>query len=633
MAPILDRINSPADLKALSRDELRELAHEIRQTIIRTVSCTGGHLAPNLGAVELTLALHRVFDSPRDKLIWDVGHQCYTHKLVTGRRQEFERIRQQGGPSGFPRRSESEHDVFGAGHGSTSISAALGFATARDLRGGKEHVVAVIGDGALTGGMAFEALNHAGSRSIDLIVVLNDNEMSISPSVGAVAAYLSRVRAGLVEPTVRRARSDMKRILHRMPGGETMLLAMDRLRDGMKQLVVPGMLFEQLGFTYLGPIDGHDLQGLLDMLEHAKRLRGPILLHVLTTKGKGYDPAECDPQGFHGTRPFDVEDGTCLPSEGPPTYSQVFGETLCRLAQRDPRIVAISAAMIVGTGLQPFQERFPERCFDVGMAEEHAVTFAAGLAACGFRPVVAIYSTFLQRSYDQILHDVALQRLPVVFALDRAGLVGDDGPTHHGVFDLSYLRTIPEMVIMAPRDERQLRDMLATAFTCSGPAALRYPRGQGRGLDLTGEPGVVPLGQAEILREGADISLLAVGTTVAAVEEAAQLLAERGLQAAVVDMRFVKPIDEDTVLACAARGPIVTVEENVLAGGFGAAIVELLQDRGVCCPGVRRLGLADRFVEHGDTAVLRTQAGLDAASIAAAAERLLTETTRPGPRR
>lgn len=633
MAPLLDRINSPADLKTLSREELKELAQEIRQTIIRTVSCTGGHLAPNLGAVELTLALHRVFDSPRDKLIWDVGHQCYTHKLVTGRRQEFARIRQQGGPSGFPRRCESEHDVFGAGHGSTSISAALGFATARDLRGGKEHVVAVIGDGALTGGMAFEALNHAGSRNIDLIVVLNDNEMSISPSVGAVATYLSRLRAGLVEPTVRRARSDMKRILRRMPGGDTMLLAMDRLRDGMKQLVVPGMLFEQLGFTYLGPIDGHDLPGLLDMLEHAKRLRGPILLHVLTTKGKGYDPAECDPQGFHGTRPFAVEDGTCPANEGPPTYSQVFGETLCSLAEKDPRIVAISAAMVVGTGLQTFQERFPERCFDVGMAEEHAVTFAAALAACGLRPVVAIYSTFLQRSYDQILHDVALQRLPVVFALDRAGLVGDDGPTHHGVFDLSYLRTIPEMVIMAPRDEDQLRHMLATALTCSGPVALRYPRGQGLGRDLTGEPGVIVLGRAEVLREGTDITILAVGAMVAAAEEAAELLAKRGIQATVVDARFVKPIDENTVLACAARGPIVTVEENVLAGGFGSAIVELLQDRGVRYPAVRRLGLADRFFEHGDTLVLRGEAGLDAVGIAATCEGMLTETARSGPMR
>lgn len=631
MTDLLDRINNPADLKSLTRDELRELAEEIRQTIISTVSCTGGHLAPNLGAVELTLALHRAFDSPRDKLVWDVGHQCYTHKLLTGRKAEFSRIRQQGGPSGFPRRSESEHDVFGAGHGSTSISAALGFATARDLRGGTEHVVAVIGDGALTGGMAFEALNHAGSRNIDLIVVLNDNEMSISPNVGAVAAYLSRVRAGLVEPTVRRARSDMKRILQHMPGGDTMLLAMDRLRDGMKQLVVPGMLFEQLGFTYLGPIDGHDISGLLDMLEQAKRLRGPILLHVLTTKGKGYDPAECDPQGFHGTRPFDIEDGSCPAADGPPTYSQVFGETLCRLAEKDPRIVAISAAMVVGTGLQPFQERFPERCFDVGMAEEHAVTFAAGLAACGLRPVVAIYSTFLQRSYDQIMHDVALQGLPVVFALDRAGFVGDDGPTHHGVFDLSYLRTIPDMVIMAPRDEQQLRDMLATALTCTGPVALRYPRGQGLGLDLAGEPRPLPVGQAEILREGADVSLLAVGTTVAAAMEASNLLAARGLGAAVADARFVKPLDEGMVLDCAARGPIVTIEENALAGGFGAAVVELLQDQGASCPRVCRLGLADHFVDHGDTRVLRAESGLDAASIAAAAARLVAETRASQP--
>jgi 1-deoxy-D-xylulose-5-phosphate synthase len=623
MTSLLNRVQSPADLKVMSREELVQLADEVRKTIIRTVSATGGHLAPNLGAVELTIALHRTFDSPRDKLVWDVGHQCYTHKLLTGRREEFSRIRQHDGPSGFPRRSESKHDVFGAGHGSTSISAALGFATARDLRAGHEHVVAVIGDGALTGGMAFEALNHAGSRKVDLLVVLNDNEMSIGRSVGALAAYLSRIRAELVEPTVRRARRDMERLLQHMPGGDTMLLAMDRLRDGMKQLVVPGMLFEQLGFTYLGPIDGHDIPGLLAMLEHAKRLRGPVMLHVLTTKGKGYDPAECDPQRFHGTRPFAVENGLCEVTEGPPTYSQVFGDTLCELAARDERVVAISAAMVAGTGLQKFQQRFPDRCFDVGMSEEHAVTFAAALAASGLRPVVAIYSTFLQRSYDQILHDVALQGLPVVFALDRAGLVGDDGPTHHGAFDLSYLRTAPGMTIMTPRDEAQLRDMLATALACEGPAALRYPRGQGTGADLSGRPRVLPVGEAEVLREGGDATILAVGTMVKEAVAAADLLAEQGVEAAVVDARFVKPLDEALILERAARGPLVTVEENALVGGFGAAVVELLQDRSLSSCRVARRGFPDRFIEHGDGAQLRAALRLDAAGIAAATARLV----------
>jgi 1-deoxy-D-xylulose-5-phosphate synthase len=513
--------------------------------------------------------------------------------------------------------------VFGAGHGSTSISAALGLASARDLKGGHEHVVAIIGDGALTGGMAFEALNHAGQKQTNLLVVLNDNEMSISPNVGALAGYLSKIRAGFVEPTVRRARKDMQRLLAHMPGGDTMLLAMDRLRDGMKQLVVPGMLFEQLGLTYLGPIDGHDLPQMLEMLEQAKRLPGPILVHVLTTKGKGYDPAECDPQRFHGTRPFDVEDGTCEVVEGPPTYSQVFGEALCDLAARDERIVAISAAMVVGTGLQKFAQRFPDRCFDVGMAEEHAVTFAAAMAAAGLRPVVAIYSTFLQRSYDQILHDVALQGLPVVFGLDRAGLVGDDGPTHHGVFDLSFLRTIPGMTIMVPRDECHLRQMLGAAFTYGGPVAVRYPRGQGVGCEVPAAGVVLPLGKGEVVREGSDVTFLAVGTMVAQALAAAELLAAEGIAAGVVDARFVKPLDEELILACADRGPVVTVEENALAGGFGAAVVELLEDKRRSQTRVHRAGIPDRFMSHGEVASLWREAGLDVDSLAQAARELL----------
>ncbi|MEN6546364.1 MAG: 1-deoxy-D-xylulose-5-phosphate synthase [Armatimonadia bacterium] len=620
MAKHLEKIGGPGDLKRLTREELVELAAEVREHIVQTVSCTGGHLAPNLGTVELTIALHRVYDSPRDKLIWDVGHQSYTHKLMTGRRQQFPKIRQAGGPSGFPLRSESEHDPWGAGHGSTSISAALGFATARDLRGTHEHVVAVIGDGALTGGMAFEALNQAGQQNVDMLVVLNDNEMSISPNVGAMAAYLSRMRAG-VEPTVRRARRDMQRLLQRMPGGDTMMMAMDRLREGMKYLVIPGMLFEQLGFTYLGPIDGHDIGQTIDMLEQAKKLKGPVLLHVLTTKGKGYDPAECDPQTFHGTRPFDIADGTSEPRNGPPGYSQVFGDAMCELAEKDRRVVAVSAAMIVGTGLGKFKQRFPDRCFDVGMAEEHAVTYAGALAAGGFRPVVAIYSTFLQRSYDQILHDVCLQKLPVVFALDRAGLVGDDGPTHHGVFDLSFLRNIPNLTIMAPSDERELRDMLQTALKLDGPSAIRYPRAQGIGADTAAEMQVLPVGRAKVAREGKDATILCAGTMLAEALKAADKLAEEGLQAAVVDARFVKPLDEQLILERAAQGPIVTVEENVLAGGFGAGVLELLQERGVCNCKIERIGLPDRFISHGNRDLLWRELGIDADGIAAAVRR------------
>jgi 1-deoxy-D-xylulose-5-phosphate synthase len=622
MPKLLDTIKQPADLRDLSREDLVVLAGEVRERIVQTVSCTGGHLAPNLGTVELTIALHRTFESPVDKIIWDVGHQCYTHKLLTGRQAEFPHIRQDGGPSGFPRRAESPHDPWGAGHGSTSISAALGFATARDLRGCNEHVIAVIGDGSLTGGMAFEALNQAGQQQVDMIVVLNDNEMSISPNVGAMAEYLTRARAG-VEPAVRRARRDMERLLKHMPGGDTMLLAMDRLREGMKYLVVPGMLFEQLGFTYLGPIDGHDIPVLLEMLDQAKRLRGPVLLHVLTTKGKGYDPAECDPEGFHGTRPFDIADGSTAPSEGPPTYSKVFGNTLCELAERDPDIVAISAAMVVGTGLQGFQQRFPTRCFDVGMAEEHAVTYAGALAAAGLKPVVAIYSTFMQRAYDQVLHDVCLQNLPVVFALDRAGLVGDDGPTHHGVFDLSFLRTIPNLTIMAPSDEAELRDMLKTAFAMNAPVAVRYPRGQGEGANLAREAQTLPVGQASVVREGADLTILSIGTMLAEARRAADTLASDGIEAAVVDCRFVKPLDETLILSRAQSGPVLTVEENVLTGGFGAAVVELLEDRGVCNCRLRRRGLPDRFISHGKREKLWAEAGIDAVGIVAAAKALL----------
>ncbi len=622
MSSLLETIKQPSDLRHLTREELKQLAEEIRQRILQTVACTGGHLAPNLGVVELTIALHRTFDSPHDKIIWDVGHQCYAHKLLTGRQHTFHRIRQDGGPSGFPSRSESEHDVWGAGHGSTSISAALGFATARDLRGGNEHVVAVIGDGALTGGMAFEALNQAGQQRVNMLVVLNDNEMSISRSVGAVAAYLSRLRAG-IEPSVQRARRDLERVLRYMPGGDTMMLAMERLHESMKQLVVPGMLFEELGFTYLGPIDGHDISQLLEMLEQAKRLSGPVLLHVLTVKGKGYVPAECDPQAFHGTPPFDLENGIEEITEGPPTFSKIFGDTLCELAAKDRRIVAISAAMLSGTGLARFKQLYPERCFDVGMAEEHAVTYAAALAAAGLRPVVAIYSTFMQRAYDQILHDVCLQGLPVVLALDRAGLVGDDGPTHHGVFDISYLRHIPGLTIMAPSDEQELRDMLYTAFCLSSPVAIRYPRGQGPGISFAPEMQELPLGRGRVLRTGEDATLITIGTMLSQALQAAEILAREGIQAGVVDARFVKPLDEELLLQRAALGPIVTIEENVLAGGFGSAVLELLHEHGLHSVRLHRLGIPDRFIRHGSREKLWAEIGLLPEQIAASIRELI----------
>lgn len=612
----LEKIQSPADLRALSRAELVELAAECRERIIATTSETGGHLAPNLGAVELTIALHRTLNCPQDVLIWDVGHQSYTHKLLTGRQAQFASIRQTGGLSGFPRRAESPYDAFGTGHGSTSISAALGFAKARDIRGGDERIVAVIGDGALAGGLALEALNQAGAVKADLLVVLNDNEMSISRSVGGMSAYLAKIRAGIVEPAVRRTRQEAARMLRRLHLGEAMLGVADRLRDSLKQLVVPGMLFEEFGFTYLGPIDGHDLNALIDVLENALKLRGPVLLHVHTRKGRGYAPAEEDPARFHGTRPFNVLNGQSEGPEGPPTYSDVFGAALCELAQDDPRVVAISAAMLDATGLTDFRRQFPDRCFDVGMTEEHAVTFAAGLAAAGMRPVVAIYSTFLQRAYDQILHDVALQRLPVVFAMDRAGLVGDDGPTHHGVFDLAFMRQPPGMVVMAPRHEAELRDMLKTALSLDGPASVRYPRGAGEGAAVDGPMSVLQVGKAEVLREGNDVAVLAVGAQVRAALDAAERLDRQGIGVTVVNARFVKPLDGELVLDLAARvGRLVTVEEGCVTGGFGAAVCEVLADAGVHAVTVRRLGIPDEFVSHGWTEELRARCGIDAAGI------------------
>lgn len=615
MPRLLDGINSPADLRDLTPAQLPELCEEIRQELITTVSATGGHLASNLGVVELTVALHRVLNSPTDKIVWDVGHQSYVHKLLTGRRDRFSTIRQHGGLSGFPSRSESPHDAFGAGHGSTSISAALGLAKARDLRQSNERIVAVIGDGALTGGMAFEALNQAGAMKASMLVILNDNEMSIARNVGAMSAYLSNLRATVVEPLVRRAREDMASLLAHVPLGSEMLTFMDRTRDAVKQLVVPGMLFEELGFTYLGPVDGHNAKELPETIEQALSLEGPVILHVATRKGAGYAPAEEAPRNFHGTPPFEPDTGQPRNKKGGESYSAVFGKQLVRCAHQDSRIVGVTAAMLDGTGVEYLRESMPPRCFDVGMAEQHAVTFAAGLAAAGMKPVVAIYSTFTQRAYDQIVHDVCLQSLPVVFMLDRAGLVGDDGPTHHGVFDISFLRHVPNLVLMAPKDEAELCRMLVTALQAEVPAAIRYPRGAGPGAIVPEIPEPLEIGKAEVLAEGDDVLVLALGATVERAVEAGKRLREEGSSATVVNARFAKPLDEDLVCDLAARVPrVVTVEEGSLAGGFGSGVMELLSDRGVDAK-IRRVGIPDRFVEHGDTDILLRECGLDVASL------------------
>jgi len=620
---ILDRIESPQDLKALNADELGRLAKEIRSRLIGVVSQSGGHLAASLGVVELTLALHRVFNSPQDKIIWDVGHQCYAHKLLTGRREEFLTLRQLGGIAGFPRRDESPHDLFNTGHGSTSVAAALGMAKARDLAGGKERIVAVIGDGSLTGGMAWEALNYAGHLKSDLIVVLNDNEMSISPSVGAMAGYLSRIR---LDPHYIRARDNFDRLLGKLPRGGNVLEGLRRFKGGLLHLILPGMLFEELGFAYHGPINGHDLHALIEILEHVKDQPGPLLIHVLTQKGKGYAPAENNSTLYHGIGAFDVETGEPLSASSGRFYTAVFGETLIRLAEEDSRIVGITAAMRSGTGLDEFARRFssPKRFFDVGMAEQTAVTFAAGLATQGLIPIVAVYSTFLQRAYDQILHDVCLQNLPVVFALDRAGLVGEDGPTHHGAFDLSYLRHLPNLTVMAPADLSELAEMLVTAVRLRKPAAIRYPREEGERPPVE-LPGPMEVGRGRLLREGREVALAAIGSMVPRALEAAAILASRGIDAAVFNARFVKPLDGEAISALAQRcGRIVTVEENALAGGFGSAVLEYLAGAGLGSAPILRIGLPDKFVEHGPREALLESVGLDPAGIARQVEAFLS---------
>ncbi|MCP5450316.1 MAG: 1-deoxy-D-xylulose-5-phosphate synthase [Gammaproteobacteria bacterium] len=600
--PLLEQIDTPLDLRQLPEARLPELACELREFLIQTVAKTGGHFAANLGTVELTVALHYVFDTPEDRLVWDVGHQTYPHKILTGRRTRMETLRRKGGIAGFPKRDESPYDTFGVGHSSTSLSAALGMAIAAEQANSDRKVVAVIGDGAMTAGMAFEALNHAGHLKPDLLVILNDNEMSISPNVGALSAHLTKLLSGRFFSSVREGG---KRMLSRVP---PMLEVARRAEEHVKGMFAPGTLFEELGFNYFGPVDGHDLPTLVQTLHNLRALKGPRLLHVVTRKGKGYPPAEDEPVGYHGVGVFDPACGLKpARSGGGPSYTQVFGEWLCDMAERDERLIGITPAMREGSGLVEFAERFPNRYFDVAIAEQHAVTLAAGLACEGLKPVVAIYSTFLQRAYDQLIHDVALQNLPVLFAIDRAGLVGPDGPTHAGSFDYSYLRCIPNLVVMAPADENECREMLYTGFQLNQPAAVRYPRGKGTGVEVRREEmRSLPLGEAVVRRRGRDLALLAFGSMV----EVAELVA-RQMDATVVNMRFIKPLDEAVVVRLAAEHRwLVTLEENVVAGGAGSAVNECLAARSIQIP-VYNIGLPDRFVGQGERDELLAQCGLD----------------------
>ncbi len=620
MKRLLDNIDSPADIKDFTPEELSRVAEELREFIVETTSRVGGHLASSLGAVELTLALHYVFDAPADKIIWDVGHQAYPHKILTGRRESFSTLRQFGGISGFPKVSESAYDAFGTGHSSTSISAALGMAAARDLSGKKNKVVAVIGDGSMTAGLAFEGLNQAGHIEKDIVVVLNDNEMSISKNVGALSTFLSRKITGRFANKIKH---EIESFIKSIPMiGDRLMGIAKRAEDSLITFLTPGMLFEGLGFQYIGPIDGHDIEELVNTLKGTNDLNGPVLVHVLTTKGKGYAPAERDPASFHGVSPFTVKTGKAK-KRSKPSYTKFFSSALVEIAERDDRVVAITAAMPEGTGLSAFAETFPDRFFDVGIAEQHALTFAAGLAMEGYVPVTAIYSTFLQRAYDEVCHDVCLQNLPVVIALDRAGIVGADGPTHHGLFDISYLRHLPNMVVSAPKDEAELRQLLYSATRYGSPVVVRYPRGACLGVDAGAPLKEIPKGSAEVLREGTDVTILALGTMVAPAMEAATKLDGAGIKAGVVNARFVKPLDAELIQTCAlAAGTIVTVEENALQGGFGSAVLEFLEERGIECH-VKRLGIPDVFVEHGTQDELRAQIGLDAAGIEKAVKEIL----------
>lgn len=604
MYPLLDRIEIPAQLRTLKRNQLPQLADELRNFLVESVAGTGGHLSSNLGTVELTIALHYVFDTPFDRLIWDVGHQTYAHKILTGRRTGMARLRMQGGIAGFPRRDESEYDAFGTAHSSTSISAALGMAVAARLKGVKQHAIAVIGDGAMSAGMAFEALNNAGVMDANLLVILNDNDMSISPPVGALNNYLAKLMSGRFYATARRAGEKMLGVV------PPVLELAKRAEEHVKGMVTPSTLFEEFGFNYIGPIDGHDLDILLTTLNNIKQLDGPQFLHVVTRKGKGYKQAEEDPILYHGVGKFQPDQGIVSKPSAKLAYTQIFGDWLCDMAAKDSRLIGITPAMREGSGLVRFSKEYPDRYFDVGIAEQHAVTFAAGAACEGLKPVVAIYSTFLQRAYDQLIHDVAIQNLPVVFAIDRAGLVGADGPTHAGSFDLSYLRCIPNITVMTPADENECRQMLYTAFQLDTPAAVRYPRGSGPGVQIQQEMQTIPLGKGEIRRQGKQIALLAFGSMLTPCLEAGD-----ELDATVVNMRFVKPLDQELVATLAAEHELlVTIEENTIMGGAGSAVMESLSSRD---KNVRllQLGLPDSFIDQGDPAHMLSDCGLDKAGI------------------
>jgi len=633
---LIENIKSPADLRTLSPEELKDLAEELREIIIERVSINGGHLASNLGVVELTLALHHAFDSPVDKIIWDVGHQSYTHKLITGRYEKFSTLRKYKGLSGFPKIDENVHDAFGTGHSSTSISAALGIIEARDILKKIQNpkfkiqnlnkVIAVIGDGALTSGIAFEGLNHAGHLKKDLIVVLNDNEMSISQNVGALSEYLNRILTG---DLYQKFKKETKAFIENIPklGGPFSKIA-QKAEETLKGLFLPGILFEELGFNYVGPIDGHNIELLIETFKKIKTADAPTLIHVITKKGKGYEFSEKDPCVFHGVGPFEVETGDMISDKKIPSYSEAFGEILTQLAGNDERIIAISAAMKEGTGLDCFAEKYPERFYDVGIAEPHAVTFAAGLASQGLRPVVAVYSTFLQRGYDEIIHDVCLQNLPVIFALDRSGIVGEDGPTHQGVFDISYLRHIPNLVVMAPKDDTELKAMLELALRHNGPSAIRYPRGRVHNAGFKIQDSNIELGKAEILKKGENVALIAIGNTVYPALSAAERLEKEGIKASVINARFVKPLDRELIFSVASKiKRIVTIEENMFAGGFGSAVLEYLNSADIHDIKIKNLGIPDEFVEQGSQAILRKKYGIDEEGIYNAAISILREPT------
>jgi 1-deoxy-D-xylulose-5-phosphate synthase len=623
MSTLLSHINSPDDLKKLSIKQLPQLAEEIRDLIITTVSKTGGHLGPSLGVIELTIAIHYVFNTPNDLVIWDVGHQSYAHKILTGRRDKFSTLRQYKGICGFPRREESEFDHFNTGHSSTSISASLGMAEAKKLKNENSKIIAFIGDGALMSGMALEGLNHTGDLKRDIIVILNDNEMSISPTVGAFAAYLSRIITG---QHYTKFRNDIRSFLKTIPGvGASLYKFARQAEESLKVLIMPGIFFEEMGFKYIGPLQGHRFNHLINNFRNIKNLSEPVLVHVLTVKGKGYEPAEKDPVLFHGIGPFSQKTGEVLKNKlNRPSYTEIFAKTLLNLAKDNEKIVAITAGMAPGTGLSQFASKFPHRFYDVGIAEQHAVTFAAGLATEGFHPVVAIYSTFLQRAYDQIIHDVCYPNLSVTFILDRAGIVGEDGATHQGILDLSYLRSIPNIVIMAPKDENELQNMIKTAISLNKPSAIRFPRGLSYGVSIDPELKILNIGKGEIIESGDDLVILAIGSTLYPAIEAANNLKKNGIYSTVVNCRFVKPLDSELILYLAKKiGVIITVEENTLKGGFGSAVLELIEENQIFNIKLKRIGINDTFLEHGSQKILRQKVGIDASGIAKTAEILL----------